>query len=266
MKLSANGIEINYAIEGEGPVVTFSHSLGCNLSMWDAQAAALRRRYRVLRFDTRGHGQSGAPAGAYTLEQLGEDLHGLLAGLGIARTHFVGLSMGGMIGQVFALKYPEMVQSLVLCDTTSRYPAAAAPVWQDRIKTVEAKGMEPLVEPTLGRWFTAPFRARRQDLMTQVGAMIRDTPAQGYIGCCHAIPRINVTDRLAALTCPALVIVGEEDPGTPVEMARDIQAALPSAELAILRSASHLSNLEQPEEFNRVLLRFLDKAAGRSPL
>ena len=266
MKLSANGIEINYAIEGEGPVVTFSHSLGCNLSMWDAQAAALRGRYRVLRFDTRGHGQSGAPAGAYTLEQLAEDVHGLLGGLGIARTHFVGLSMGGMIGQVFALKYPEMVQSLVLCDTTSRYPAAAAPVWQDRIKTVEAKGMEPLVEPTLGRWFTAPFRARRPDLMEQVGAMIRATPAQGYIGCCHAIPKINVTDRLGAVACPALVIVGEEDPGTPVEMARDIHAALPSAELAILRSASHLSNLEQPEEFNRVLVRFLDKAAGRSAL
>jgi 3-oxoadipate enol-lactonase len=266
MKLSANGIELNYAIEGEGPVVTFSHSLACNLSMWDAQAAALRGRYRVLRFDTRGHGQSGAPAGAYTLEQLAEDFHGLLQGLGIERTHFVGLSMGGMIGQVFALKYPEMVQSLVLCDTTSRYPAAAAPVWQDRIKTVEAKGMEPLVEPTLGRWFTAPFRARRPDLMAQVGKMIRDTPAQGYAGCCHAIPKINVTDRLGAVACPSLVIVGEEDPGTPVEMARDIHAALPSAELAILRSASHLSNLEQPEEFNRVLLRFLDKASGRSAL
>jgi len=266
MKLSANGIEVNYVIEGEGPVVTFSHSLGCDLSMWDAQAAALRGRYRVLRLDTRGHGRSGAPAGAYTPEQLAEDLHGLLAGLGISRTHFVGLSMGGMIGQVFALKYPEMVQSLVLCDTTSRYPAAAAPVWQDRIKTVEAKGMEPLVEPTLGRWFTAPFRARHQELMAQVGQMIRDTPAQGYVGCCHAIPKIDVTDRLGAIACPALVIVGEEDPGTPVEMARDIHAALPSAELAILRSASHLSNLEQPEEFNRVLLRFLDKASGRSAL
>ena len=266
MKLSVNGIEINYAIEGEGPVVTFSHSLGCDLSMWDAQAAALRGRYQVLRFDTRGHGQSGAPAGAYTLEQLAEDVHGLLGGLGITRTHFVGLSMGGMIGQIFALKYPQMVQSLVLCDTTSRVPAGAAPVWQDRIKTAEAKGMEPLVEPTLSRWFTAPFRVRRPDLMAQVGAMIRDTPAQGYIGCCHAIPKIDVTDRLGAVSCPALVIVGEEDPGTPVEMARDIHAALPSAELAILRSASHLSNLEQPEEFNRVLVRFLDKAAGRSAL
>ena len=266
MKLSANGIEINYVIEGEGPVVTMSHSLACNLAMWDEQARALQGRYRVLRFDTRGHGQTSAPAGAYSLEQMADDLYALLGGLGIKETHFVGLSMGGMIGQVFALKYPEMVQSLVLCDTTSRYPAAAAPVWQDRIKTAEAKGMEPLVEPTLSRWFTAPFRARRPDLMAQVGAMIRDTPAQGYIGCCHAIPKINVTDRLAALTCPALVIVGEEDPGTPVEMARDIQAALPSAELAILRSASHLSNLEQLEEFNRVLLRFLDKAAGQSAL
>ena len=266
MKLTANGIEINYEIEGQGPVVTFSHSLACSLAMWDEQVAALRGRYRVLRYDTRGHGGTSAPAGAYTLEQLADDLHALLGGLGITETHFVGLSMGGMIGQVYALKHPERVKSLVLCDTTSRYPAAAAPIWEERIRTTEAKGMEPHVEPTLGRWFTAPFRARRKDMMTRVGALIRDTPPQGYIGCCYAIPKINVTDRLGAVTVPALVIVGEEDPGTPVEMARDIQAALPSAELAVLRSASHLSNLEQPEEFNRVLLRFLDKASGQSPL
>ena len=266
MKLAANGIEINYEIEGQGPVVTFSHSLACSLAMWDEQVAALRGRYRVLRYDTRGHGQSSAPAGAYTLEQLADDLHALLDGLGVAETHFVGLSMGGMIGQVYALKHPERVKSLVLCDTTSRYPAAAAPIWAERIRVTEAQGMEPHVEPTLGRWFTAPFRARRKDMMARVGALIRSTPPQGYIGCCHAIPRINVTDRLGAVTCPALVIVGEEDPGTPVEMAREIHAALPAADLAILRSASHLSNLEQPEEFNRVLIRFLDKASGQSPL
>ena len=262
MKLSANGIEINYAIEGEGPVVTFSHSLGCNLSMWDAQAAALRDRYRVLRFDTRGHGQSSAPAGAYTLEQLAEDLHGLLGGLGIARTHFVGLSMGGMIGQVFALKHPAMVQSLALCDTTSRYAPGAAATWEDRIKTVGAKGMDPMAAPTLERWFTAPFRARRKDLMERVGAMIRATPAVGYIGCCHALPKISVTEKLRDVGCPALVIVGEEDPGTPVDMAREIHAALPTAELAVLCRASHLSNLEQPGEFNRVLGGFLDKLSG----
>ena len=264
MKLSANGIEINYEIEGTGPVVTMSHSLACNLSMWDEQARALRGRYRVLRFDTRGHGRTSAPAGAYSLAQMADDLHALLGQLGIGETHFVGLSMGGMIGQVFALEHPAMVQSLVLCDTTSRYPATAAPIWEERIRTVEAKGMEPTVEPTLQRWFTAPFRARRADLMERVGAMIRATPPLGYVGCCHAIPKIDVTDRLEEISVPALVIVGEEDPGTPVEMARDIQAALPQAELAILRSASHLSNLEQPEEFNRILLGFLDKAAGRN--
>jgi len=266
MKLKANGIEINYEIEGDGPVVTFSHSLACNLSMWDEQARALKGRYRVLRFDTRGHGQTSAPAAAYSLEQLADDLKGLLEGLSITATHFVGLSMGGMIGQVFALKHPAMVQSLVLCDTTSRYPSAAAPVWEERIKAVGAKGMEPMVAPTLERWFTAPFRARRRDLMDKVGAMIRSTPAPGYIGCCHAIPKINVTERLKEVRCPALVIVGEEDPGTPVEMAREIQAALPAAELAILSRASHLSNLEQPAEFNRVLGGFLDKLSGRTKL
>ena len=266
MRLNANGIDINYEIEGEGPVVTFSHSLACNLSMWDEQVRALRGRYRVLRYDTRGHGQTGAPAGAYTLDQLADDLKGLLDGLGIAATHFVGLSMGGMIGQIFALKHPAMVQSLVLCDTTSRYPQGAAAVWEERIKTVGAKGMEPMVVPTLERWFTAPFRARRKDLMDKVGGMIRSTPAAGYVGCCHALPKINVTERLRDVRCPALVIVGEEDPGTPVDMARDIQAALPVAELAVLCRASHLSNVEQPGEFNRVLGGFLDKLSGRTKL
>jgi len=266
MKLSANGIDINYELEGEGPVVTFSHSLACNLSMWDEQVRALKGRYRVLRYDTRGHGQTTAPAGAYALDQLAEDLKGLLDGLGVRETHFVGLSMGGMIGQVFALKHPAMVQSLALCDTTSRYPAGAAAIWEERIKTVGAKGMERMVAPTLERWFTATFRARRKDLMARVGSMILATPAAGYIGCCHALPKISVTEKLRDVRCPALVIVGEEDPGTPVEMAREIHAALPAAELAVLCRASHLSNLEQPEEFNRVLGGFLDKLSGRTKL
>jgi 3-oxoadipate enol-lactonase len=266
MKVSANGIDIHYEIEGDGPVVTMSHSLACALGMWDEQVRALRGRYRVLRYDTRGHGQTAAPTGPYTLEMLAEDLRGLLAALGIGQTHFVGLSMGGMIGQVFALSNPGVFQSLVLCDTTSRYPAAAAPVWEERIKTVSAQGMEPMVGPTLERWFTAPFRKRRPEVTERVAAMIRATPPAGYIGCCHAIPKIDVTRRLGEVRCPTLVVVGEEDPGTPVEMAREIHAALPSGELAILRSASHLSNVEQPEEFNRVLLGFLDKVTGHRKL
>jgi 3-oxoadipate enol-lactonase len=262
MKITANGIDIHYTIEGEGPVVTMSHALGCNLALWDEQAKALSARYRVLRYDTRGHGRTSAPPGRYSLEQMADDVHGLLSALGVAQTHFVGISMGGMIGQIFALKYPSMVRSLILCSTTSRYPAGARTAWVDRIRTVEAKGMEPMVQPALDRWFTAPFRARRQDVMDGVRAMIRSTPPQGYIGCCHAIPTINVTDRLGEVRCPALVISGKEDPGTPVAMAQDIRAALPSSELAILPSASHLCNLEQPEAFNRVLLGFLDKVTG----
>ena len=266
MKLQANGIDINYEIEGEGPVVTFSHSLACNLSMWDEQVRALAGRYRVLRYDTRGHGGTSAPAGAYTLDQLCEDVKALLDALGIRETHFVGLSMGGMVGQVFALKHPAMVQSLTLCDTTSRYPAGAAAIWEDRIKTVSAQGMQPMVAPTLERWFTPPFRTRRKDLMERVAAMIASTPAAGYVGCCHALPKINVTDRLRDVRCPALVIVGEDDPGTPVAMAREIHAALPAADLAVLCRASHLSNLEQPQEFNRALAAFLDKVTGRTKL
>ena len=264
MKLISNGIDIHYTIEGEGPLVTMSHSLGCNLSMWDEQARALKERYRVLRFDARGHGQTSVPSGPYSLEQMAGDLYGLLSGLGIAKTHFIGISMGGMIGQVFALAYPTMVQSLALCGTTSRFPADALPVWEERILSVVARGMEPMVEPTILRWFTAPFRKQRHDVMDRVRAMLRSTPPQGYVGCCHAIPRINTTERLREVRCPVLVIVGEDDSSTPVAMSRAIHTALPSAELAILRSASHLSNLEQPEEFNRVLLAFLDRVTGRS--
>ncbi|MBI2883052.1 MAG: 3-oxoadipate enol-lactonase [Candidatus Methylomirabilis oxyfera] len=263
MKIIANGIDIHYTIEGEGPVVIMSHALGCNLALWDEQAKALSARYRVLRYDTRGHGQTSAPSGPYSLEQMADDVHGLLNALNIPQTHFVGISMGGMIGQIFALKHPRLLQSLVLCSTTSRYPTAARSAWVDRIRTVEAKGMDPMVEPTLQRWFTSPFRERQPDVMDGVRAMIRSTPPQGYIGCCHAIPTIDVTDRLGEVRCPALVIVGEDDPGTPVAMAREIHTALPSSELAILRPASHLCNLEQRDEFNRVLVGFLDKVTGK---
>ena len=261
MKINANGISINYTIEGEGPWLALSHSLACNLHMWDEEAKRLSKRYKVLRYDTRGHGESGAPAGAYTLDLLADDLHGLLRALGVQSTHFVGLSMGGMIGQTFALKYPGMLKSLALCDTTSRYPAEAAGLWAERIKTVQTQGMEPLVAPTLARWFTEPFRKARPELVEKVAAMIRTTPAAGYIGCCHAIPKIDLTARLKEIRCPAVVIVGKDDPGTPVAMAEEIHQALPGSKLVIIPSAAHLSNLEQPDAFNQALGEFLDRAA-----
>jgi len=259
MKVGTNGIQINCEIEGDGPWITLSHSLACNLHMWDEQAAVLARHFKVLRFDTRGHGQSDAPAGAYTLEALADDLKGLYDALGIERSHFVGLSMGGMIGQVFALKHPGVLKTLVLADTTSRYPAEAAGIWADRIKVAETEGMEPLVQPTLERWFTEPFRKANPGKMQRIAEMIRTTPVAGYVGCSRAIPKINVSARLREIAAPGLVIVGEQDMGTPVAMAREIHESYPGSDLAIIASAAHLANVEQAEAFNAALADFLAK-------
>lgn len=263
MKVTANGIDVHYTLDGpaNAPVVTLSHSLATDLSMWDPQMDALRARYRVLRYDTRGHGGTDAPAAAYTLDQLAADARALLGALGIAKTHWCGLSMGGMIGQTLALERPDLFASLSLCDTSSRIPAEARPLWADRIKTAESQGMEPLVEPTLGRWLTAPFRARRKDVVDGVATMIRSTPPQGYAGCCHAIAALDLTDRISAISIPTLVIVGEEDQGTPVAASKVMNERIKGSELVIIPAAAHLSNLEKPEEFTAALTKFLAKHA-----
>ncbi len=259
MKVKANGIDMNYTLDGPAtaPVLTLSHSLATDLSMWDPQMPALTARYRVLRYDTRGHGGTEAPAGAYTLEQLADDVRALLRAVGITKTHWCGLSMGGMIGQTVALKTPELVSSLILCDSSSRIPAEAKPLWTDRIKTAETQGMEPLVEPTIGRWFTAPFVQQRKETIDGVRAMIRRTPPQGYAGCCHAISQLDLTDKLGAIKLPTLIVVGEEDQGTPVAASRTIQDHVKGSQLEILKSASHLSNVEQPEAFTQAVTSFL---------
>jgi 3-oxoadipate enol-lactonase len=259
MKISANGIQVNYTLEGpaDAPVVTMSHSLATDLSMWDPQAKALARRYRVLRYDTRGHGGTDAPAGAYSLTQLADDARELLRALGIARTHWIGLSMGGMIGQALALSSPELFRSLSLCDTSSRIPADAKPVWDERISTVESKGMDPMVEPTVARWFTAKFIETRKDVVDPVRDMIRRTPSKGYVGCCHAIRALDLTDRLKAITLPTLIIVGKQDMGTPVAASEAIHQQIKGSELVVLDPAAHLSNLEQPEAFTNALEQFL---------
>ncbi len=259
MKAKTNGIAIDYTIEGQGPWVVMSHSLACDQSMWDEQVQLLKAQYRVLRFDTRGHGGSDAPDGAYTLDMLAEDLLGLLDGLAVEAPHFIGLSMGGMIGMTFALKYPKRLRSLVLCDTSSRIPAEAGPIWEGRIKIAAEQGMAPLVEPTLQRWFTEPFYQANKPMMGRVGKMIRNTRASGYIGCCRAIPKIDVTDRLGEIKCPVQVVVGEQDVGTPVAMSRAIHGAIPGSELVVIPSASHLSNLEQPAAFNKAIAGFVEQ-------
>jgi 3-oxoadipate enol-lactonase len=229
--------------------------------MWDPQMPVLTGKFKVLRFDTRGHGQSSAPAGEYTLEQLADDVKGLLDSLGISQTHWAGLSMGGMIGQAFALKYPGVFQSMVLADTTSRRPPDAHKMWGDRIQVAREKGMDALVESTLARWFTEPYRNSRKDVMQRIGDGIRATPVNGFAGCCHAISKVDYLDRLKEIKCPALIMVGEHDHGTPPEAARVIQQNLPGSELKIIPSAAHISNIEQTQVFNEAMLGFLNRVA-----
>jgi len=259
MKTRINGIEANYELHGrEGaPWLVLSHSLACSVRMWDPQIAALKDRYRILAYDTRGHGGSEAPKGAYTLELLADDLKALIDHVGAKNPHYCGLSMGGMIGQTFALKYPGVLRTLTLADTTSRYPAQAWPLWQERIKIAEEKGMAPLVEPTLQRWFTEPFRKSNPAPVAAIGKLIASTPVAGYVGCCHAIPKINLTARLKEIKCPVLVICGEQDPGTPPAMAREIHDNAPGSKLVMIPQAAHLSNLEQPAAFTKAMRDFL---------
>ncbi len=264
MKTSVNGVAIHYRIEGPeaAPVVTLSHALAAHLGLWDEQVRVLASRYRVLRFDTRGHGASEAPPGPYTLDMLAGDVAALLDHLGIAQTHFVGLSMGGMIGQTLALARPDLVASLVLSDTTPVVPESARVQWQARIEAVRRDGMESQVAATLERWLTPGFRARAAETVAAIEAMIRATPVDGFIGCCQALMELDVVDRLSEIRGPTLVIVGAEDPSTPVEVARSLHERIAGSQLCIIKGARHLPNVEQAEAFNARLMAFLESVAG----
>ena len=260
MRVSANGISINYRFDGpeSAPLVTMSHSLAANLDMWQWQMPALAE-YRVLRYDTRGHGRTDAPGGEYSLDMLADDLFALLDALGIEATHYIGLSMGGMIGQTAALKDQSRFRTLSLCDTSSRIPREAQPVWEERIATARGQGMEALVEPTVERWFSKGYRERQAVEVDKVRAMIRTTSVDGYCGCCAAIARLDLTDRISAIERPVLLIVGEEDPGTPVAAHEAIRERIAGSELIVLPEALHFSNVERQTDFDRALVEFLDR-------
>ena len=258
-----NGTEIFYSLEGpqSRPVVTLSHSLMANHRMWDAQMPALRD-YCVLRYDTRGHGASAAPKGPYTLDMLAEDAIQLLEALEIRKTVFCGLSMGGMTGQTLALKRPDLLRGLILCDTSSQVDAEGRKLWQSRIEAARTEGVESLVEGTIDRWFSPEFCADHGNEVDAVRAMIRATPLAGYLGCSAAIADLDLTDRLHEIHAPTLAIVGENDPGTPVAAHRLIADRIPSADLLVLPRARHLSNIEDSLGFNTALRAFLLEHSG----
>lgn len=259
MKIKANGIEMNYELSGPeaAPVLMLSHSLACSLAMWDPQVGVLEPHYQVLRYDTRGHGGTEAPAGPYTLEQLGDDAISLMEAVGIEAVHWVGLSMGGMIGQCIALKEPTRLRSLTLCDTSAFLPKESQPIWQERIDRARQKGMEALVQETMARWFTPPYQSRDLPGLRLIKEQFLATPVTGYIGCTEAIRGLDYLNRLSGIGIPTLIIVGEEDLGTPVASAEAMHARIKGSRLVVLPSAAHLSNVEQPEAFNAALTAFL---------
>jgi 3-oxoadipate enol-lactonase len=261
MKVKTNGIQINYELSGQqgAPAVVLSHSLGSSLEMWNPQIAALEPHYRVLRYDTRGHGGSEAPEQSYSLDQLGEDAGSLLDVLGIDAVHFVGLSMGGMIGQYLGLNHGNRLRSLVLCDTAALIPSEAQPVWQERIDTARKNGLAALVESTLQRWFTPPYLDQNPPQVQLIRKLFLSTPLAGYIGCSEAIRNLDYLERLTEIKIPTQIIVGRDDPGTPVAAAQAMHKRITDSKLVVLDSAAHLSNVEQPEAFNQSLMKFINR-------
>ena len=257
----ANGIDIHYRIDGtDGPWIMLAHALGVDHRLWDDLAARLAARYRVLRYDARGHGRTSAPHGAYTLFQLADDVAGLLDALSVAQVHFVGLSMGGMVGQVLGVRHPQRLLSLTLCDTVCYTPVSAHPMWDERIGQVEAHGMSGIVEPTMQRWLTTPFREAHPDVVERIRALLRATPPHGYVGACLAIKALDTRSALARIACPTLVMTGERDTGAPVEAAREIASHIPDARLKVIPHAAHLAPIEQEEAFLADLDEFLGHA------
>ena len=261
MQAEVKGIKVQYELTGpeSAPVVACSHSLAGSMAIWDSQVAALEGKYRVLRYDTRGHGGSSAPDEPYTMEMLASDAAALFDVLEIEKVHFMGISMGGMIGQTLALMHPEKVASLILCDTTSMVPEAMQPVWEERITTAREKGMAAMVDETLARWFSPAFFENNPEAIARIREIILKTPVPGFVGCSRAISNFNVHEDLSRIVVPTLIMVGENDPGTPVEASRQIRDGIPDAVMVELPNAYHLSNIEAAEAFNENLMAFMAK-------
>jgi len=243
--------------DGPGDAVLLVHAIGCDHRMWDALGETLPPRWRVIRMDVRGHGRSAVTEGPYSLEQLADDARDLLDALHIDKAHWVGLSMGGMIGQAFALRHPTRLRKLVLANTTSSYGTQGPEMWAARVKSVSEGGMAAVKELAMQRYFTDEFRASDVDVVDRIGEGFLATDPQGYIACCQAIGKLDFSGDLHRIKAPTLVIAGEKDVGTPVSMSEAIAKAIPNAKLAVIPGAAHLSAVEKPEEFARLVLDFL---------
>jgi 3-oxoadipate enol-lactonase len=251
-------IALHHELSGppEAPVVVLSHALGATLAVWDDQEPELAARYRVLRYDLRGHGASPVPEGPSTLADLAGDLVALLDGRGIERASIVGVSLGGMISLWLAAHRPERVERLVAACTSAQL--GPPEVWRERADLVRAEGTGAVADAVVGRWFTPAFAAGQPERVRAFRDGIAATPAAGYASCCHAVETMDLRDDLARIEAPTLVIAGADDPSTPPEHGRTIADRIRGANLLVLGHAAHLANVEQPAAFNRALLAHLE--------
>jgi 3-oxoadipate enol-lactonase len=255
-RFERDGVEFNVTLDGpeNAPALMLSNSLGTNLHMWDWQVPELTKHFRVIRYDSRGHGKSAAPDGPYSIDELGRDALAIMDALELDQVHWMGLSKGGMIGQWLLTHAPERIGRAVLANTGSHMPPPD--LWNQRIRTALDKGMEELTPGVIERWFTPEFRAREPDTVEKIVRMLHTTPAHGYAGSCSAIRDMDQRESIRAVTNPVLVVVGARDPATPPDMGKRIADTIRGARIVTL-DAAHLSNIEQAEAFNRAVIDFL---------
>jgi len=250
-------LQTYYELADEGrAVLVLSNSLGTNLSMWDPQMPQLKQRFRVLRYDTRGHGRSSVTPGDYTIEQLGRDVVALLDVLELKRVHFCGLSMGGMIGMWLGVHAAERIDRLILCNTAARIGTKES--WNSRIATVRTQGMNAVAAAVMERWFTPEFRAMRPQRIAQAQQMLENSSPEGYAANCAAIRDMDQREDVARITAATLIVCGAKDPVTPPADAQFLISRIRGAEIVEL-DAAHLSNVEQAEAFTDATSTFLSR-------
>jgi 3-oxoadipate enol-lactonase len=254
--INADGCHIHVELEGpeRAPVLMLSNSLGTNLHMWDEQVEPFTRHFRLVRYDRRGHGQSDAPKGPYSMEMLGRDVLAILDGLGIAKINWCGLSMGGMVGMWLGARAPERIDKLILSNTTAYFADKA--MWDGRIKLVRDKGLAAIVDANMERWFTKAFRERSPQTIARIRDMFLATNVDGYVACGEAIRAMDHRALLPKINAPTLVIAGKHDLATTLEAGEFIAQHMPNAKLAVL-DAAHIANMEQPEAYADTVLEFL---------
>ena len=263
LQIRANGTTLRCRVEGpsSAQAILFSNCIATNLTMWDAQVAHFAARYQVIRYDARGHGSSLSTPAPYTLSTLVEDVRSLLDGLGVGSVHFVGLSLGGMVGQLFAARYPQRLLSIALCNTTARMKQD---VWKGRIEAVREAGVGPQAEASLERWFSRSFRDSNPATVDRFRRMIHGTTCEGYVGSAAAIVETDGFSQLSRIATPTLVVVGRDDPSTPVSDAELLSERIAGSQLAVIEEAAHLPNVERPKAFNEILDQFLRRQSARN--